>query len=134
MNRQTVVHAFQQVAMAHGYEFYFDDEKQIPTLVSKYPAVWLAPLQFLKIEGRKHGKITYSVKVYAMFNDLKLWEPRRISKMQKLEEDLVQIFAEVSQYDGVVVVNDLKIKNESKGPTRHGELVMVATAEVVTFF
>ena len=54
--------------------------------------------------------------------------------MQKLEEDLVQMFAEVSQYDGVVVVNDLKIKNESKGPTRHGELVMVATAEVVTFF
>ena len=134
MNRKTIINAIEQVATSLGYEFYCDGEQQMPVAVSRYPALWLAPPQFLKIEGRKHGKITYSVKVYAMVDGLKFWSPMRNSKLIKLEEDLVQIFAEVSQKEGVVTVNNLKMSNNQKTHHTHGELVMMATAEVVTFF
>ena len=134
MNRETIVNAIEQAATSGGYTFHCDGEQQMPVAVKEYPALWLTPPQFLKIEGRKSGKITYSVKVYAMENGIKFSPTERLNKLNKLEEDVVQMFAAVSQDERVVAVNNLKMSNNSKTDCTHGELVMTATAEVVTFF
>lgn len=134
MNRETVINAIKQAAATSGYKFHCDDEQQMLVAVKEYPTLWLTPPQFLKIEGRKSGKITYSVKVYGMVDGVRFSPAERLDKLNRLEEDVMQMFAAVSQNEAVVAVNNLKMNQELQSRTRQGELVMTATAEVVTHF
>ncbi len=134
MNRKTILEAFNQAAAAVGYKFYSDEEGRAPVSVKEYPALWLAPPQFVKMEGRKHGRITYSVTLHAMRQGAKHTAEMRNDEWAAMEESLLEFFNLLSQHHLVAVVDKLTIRNSSMSLTAHGEVAATAEAEVVTIF
>ena len=134
MNRKIIIEAIEQAAATLGYEFHCDGERQMPVAVKSYPAMWLMPPQFAKIEGRRHGKITFSVELLAMEDGAKYSAAERRGALERLEVDVVQLFSSVSQHQRVVAVNNLSMDTNPKTHSTHGELVTKAKTEVVVFF
>lgn len=134
MNRTKLLHAFEQSATANGYTFHSTDERYIPQLVHTYPALWLAPPLFQSIEGRTHGTITYSVTAHALDTGAKLSPTERNTRQTALEQDMLGLFASLSEEAFVIAVENLKIKHTSQTLSAAGEVAVTATAEVITFF
>lgn len=134
MNRKKLLQAAQRIATAEGYQFYSTDERHMSQLVESYPAMWLTPPTFSTMEGRKHGKITYSVTLHALDAGAKLPPQEREGVWERLELDIVNLFSTLSEEDFVVAVEDLKIRHTSHTLTSHGEVAATATADVITFF
>ncbi|MBR4994939.1 MAG: hypothetical protein IKY82_02630 [Alistipes sp.] len=134
MNRTYLLNAVEGIATASGYTFYSDSEQRMPQQITAYPAVWLSPPQFTSMEGRKRGKVTYSLTLHAMNEGAKLSPAQRQQEWSQLEDFLVDLFAQLSEKERIAVVDKLKIKHSSSTLTTHGEVAATATAEVVTFF
>lgn len=134
MNRTKLLHAFEQSATANGYAFHSTDERYIPQLVHTYPALWLAPPLFQSMEGRTHGTITYSVTAHALDTGAKLSPSERNTRQTALEQDMLGLFASLSEEAFVIAVENLKIKHTSQTLSAAGEVAVTATAEVITFF
>ena len=134
MNRNSIIEELGRLADAKGYSFYVAEDAFIPQSVKSYPAMWLLPPKFLSQEGRKSGKITYSITLQALYQGAKLPPERREEVRRGLENDLVEIFFSLSQYDCVIEVGKLSISHSSLAVIPYGDLVAKATAEVVTFF
>ena len=134
MNRKIIIEAIEQAAASLGYEFHCDDSRQMAVAVKGYPAVWLMPPQFAKIEGRRHGKITFSVELHAMEDGAKYSAAERRAALERLEVDVVQLFSSVSQHQRVVAVNNLSMATSPKNYSAHDNLAIKAQAEVVVFF
>ena len=47
---------------------------------------------------------------------------------------MIDIFAQLSEQEFVVAVEELKVQHTSSSLTNHSEVAVTATAEVVTFF
>ena len=86
------------------------------------------------MQGRKHGKVTYSVTLHALEAGAKLPPEKREEVWARLEQEVVAMFSTLSQEDFVVAVDDLKIRHTSHTLTTHGEVAATATADVITFF
>lgn len=134
MNRTKLLHAFEQSATANGYAFHSTDERYIPQLVHTYPALWLAPPLFQSMEGRTHGTITYSVTAHTLDTGAKLSPTERNTRQTALEQDMLGLFASLSEEAFVIAVENLKIKHTSQTLSAAGEVAVTATAEVITFF
>ncbi len=134
MNRTHLLQAFSRTATADGYHFHSTDERYIPQLVTAYPALWLAPPEFKSMEGRKHGTITYNIKVHALDAGAKLSPAERNERHTAMEEELVKLFSTLSEEEFVVAVENLSIRHTSQTLTATGEVAATATAEVITFF
>ena len=134
MNRKKLIQAVERIATADGYTFHSTDDSEMPHTIRQYPLVWLSPPFFTSMEGRKQGKITYSLTLHAMQADAKLPPAERERVWAQLEEDVVGMFSTLSEEDFVIAVEDLKIRHTSHTHTPHGEICATATAEVVTFF
>ena len=134
MNRKKLIQAIERIATADGYTFYSTDEREMPRAIRKYPLIWLSPPLFTSMEGRKQGKITYSLTLHAMQANVKLPSAERERVWEQLEDVIMKIFAALSGEDFVIVVKDLNMNSASYSLTPHGEISVTATAEVVTCF
>ena len=106
----------------------------MPRHITAYPALWLAPPRLEQMQGRRHGKVTYSVKLHALRDGLKLSPDERTQAWADMEQDVIDIFSQLSEQEFVVAVEELKVQHTSSSLTNHSEVAMTATAEVVTFF
>lgn len=134
MNREQIIQELGRLATAKGYDFFVAEDALIPQCVKSYPVMWLSPPKFLSQEGRKSGKITYSITLQALFEASKLPPAMHEERRKKLENDLVDIFSELSLHDCVIGVERLSVAHSSLSNIPYGALVTKATAEVVTFF
>ena len=134
MNRKQLLQAVERIATADGYHFHSTDDRHMSQLITAYPTVWLSPPVFSSMQGRKHGKVTYSVTLHALEAGAKLPPEKREEVWARLEQDIVEMFSTLSQEDFVVAVEDLKIRHTSHTLTAHGEIAATATADVITFF
>lgn len=134
MNRTYLLNAVEGIATTNGYTFYSDNEQRMSQQINAYPAMWLSPPQFSSMEGRKHGKVTYSLTLHALEQGARLSPAEREQAWAKLESDLVGLFSQLSDKERVVIVERLKIRHSCSTLTSHGEVAATATADVVTFF
>lgn len=134
MTRATLEAAVQMVATARRYLFRSVPPEYASALVNRYPVALLLPIRFLAVEGRTHGKITYGVTLQLVHHVAKLSPEQRLSLMYTIENDVLDIFAEVSENAAVVAVEDLKIQPSSRPATAVGEVSMTATARVTLCF
>ncbi len=134
MNRKKLIQAVERIATADGYHFHATDERHMSQAVDAYPTMWLTPPVFSAMEGRNHGKITYSVTLHALEAGAKLPPENREDVWAVLESDVMELFSTLSQEDFVVAVEGLKIRHTSQTLTPHGEIAATATADVITFF
>lgn len=134
MTRATLEAAVQTAATARRYLFRSVPPEYASALVNRYPVALLLPIRFLAVEGRSHGKITYGVTLHLIHHVAKLSPEQRLSLMYTIENDALDIFADVSENASVVAVEDLKIQPSSRPATAVGEVSMVATARVTLCF
>ena len=134
MNRTYRLDAVESIAAENGYEFHSADDRYMSQHVASYPAMWLSPPRFSSMEGRNHGKITYSVTLHALDAGAKLSPAERNGAWAHLEHDLVDLFTALSKKSLVLAVENLAIRAADSTLTTHGEVSATATADVVTFF
>jgi len=117
-----------------GYNFMLDDIACYPTTVCHYPAAFMSQPQFQCMEGRKNGKITYAVSLQFAQQGAKLSPIEQNSLLQEMEQQMVEMFVQLSKEEGIAVVEELTITPASPTIDSHGALSIVGKARVVTIF
>ena len=91
MNRNSIIQALDTIAKTKGYTLYTDADSLLPQRLKSFPAIWLSPLKFKSMEGRKHGKITYSLSLKALTQAAKLPPADHEGVWAKMEDDVLEI-------------------------------------------
>ena len=134
MNRALLCSAIEGLVSSRGYDFSLHDEGYYPSTLCRYPAAFLSHPKFVAIEGRKHGKITYKLSLRLAQQGAKLSPSQRNDALAEMEQQLVDIFLELSKASSVAVVKELTIAPYAEAVDHHGAIAMEAQAEVETIF
>ena len=134
MNRNYLINAIKELATAKGYSFHLSESDRIAEQIKGYPLLMLESPKFVEIEGRRHGKVTYAVKLHAMDQAAKLSPDARNVAYTGLEDLLVEIFMQLSKKQKIICVESLQISSGTAQLTPHGEIAVTATAKVITTF
>lgn len=134
MNRTYLCSAIEGLASEFGYNFQQGDKSHYPTTVCRYPSAFLTQPEFVGIEGRKHGRITYHISLFLAKQGAKLSPAELNSTLDEMEQDMTNIFVELSKTERVAVVENLTIAPIAGIIDNHGALNLVAQADVTTIF
>lgn len=134
MNRTYLCSAIEGLASEFGYNFQQGDKSHYPTTVCRYPSAFLTQPEFVGIEGRKHGRITYHISLFLAKQGAKLSPAELNSTLDEMEQDMTNIFVELSKTERVAVVENLTIAPIAGIIDNHGALNIVAQADVTTIF
>lgn len=134
MNRAILSSAIEDLVSGFGYEFNQDDSTRYPTTICRYPAAFMSQPEFSSIEGRKHGRITYSISLHLAQQGAKLSPIERNDLLTEMEQQMLNIFTELSREEYVAVVEGLQISTTSPAIDNHGALAIIGKAKVVTIF
>ncbi len=126
--------AIEEAVSACGYTLTQSAEHYLPTSICHYPAAHLLPPEFRSIEGRNHGKITYSVELHLLHQGAKLSPSERNDRLDEMEREIIEIFTLLSEYERVLSVEELTFAPSATTIDNHGAIAMVAKAEIVTLF
>ena len=133
MNRTLLCSAIEGLVSKCGYNFQLSDEAYYPTTICRYPAAFMSQPKFMSLEGRKHGRITYSVTLTLAKNGAKMSPEERNAALSTMEEQAMNIFVDLSQNEHVAVVENLTIAARGEVDA-HGAISIKAQAQVVTIF
>ena len=134
MNRAFLCSAIEGLVSPYGYHFTMNDESCYPTTVSRYPAAFMSQPEFVSLEGRKRGRITYKVTLRLARQGAKLSAEGRNRELAEMEQQLTELFIELSQAEQVAVVRNLTIKPTAEAIDSHGAMAMEAQATIETIF
>ena len=134
MNRAILSSAIEGLVSGFGYEFNQDDSTRYPTTICRYPAAFMSQPEFVSLEGRKHGRITYKVSLRLARRGAKLAAAERNRIIAEMEEQLMEMFIDLSNDERVAVVEELTIAPCSESVDSHGAVAVEAKANVITIF
>ena len=134
MNRSFLCGAIEGLVSKCGYHFQLNDEAYYPTTVCHYPTAFMSQPEFVRMEGRNHGRITYKISLRFAHQGAKLSPQERNVVREEIEKQIVEIFVALSRTKQIAVVENLKISPATEAIDAHGALAMVAEAEVTTIF
>ncbi|HJA98781.1 MAG TPA: hypothetical protein H9779_04165 [Candidatus Alistipes avicola] len=134
MNRTHLASAIRTLASGLGYTVVEESDDRAPQTITAFPSAWLLPLRLKTIEGRHHGRQTYSVELRVIYSAMKLSADKRAELHSRAEENLLELFIQLSGDDRVIAVQNLSIQPGTGGYTQHGELSQIAKADVITYF
>ena len=121
MNRTYLTRAIRELAGVYGYTIHTDTDDRTPREIVLLPAAWLPPIRLKEVEGRLHGRATYSVE-------------RRNEVWSQTELQLFDLFTQLSTDPKVIAVENLTVQPGSGAYTPHGEISQTAKADVITCF
>lgn len=134
MNRAILCSAIEGLVSECGYDFQLNDKACYPTTVCRYPAAFMSQPEFLRMEGRKHGRITYKVALRLAQQAAKLPPEERNALIAEMEEQMMEIFVNLSHKEKIAVIEDLTITPYAEAIDAHGATAIEAKAHVVTIF
>jgi hypothetical protein len=134
MNRTLLCRAIEGLVTRCGYDFHQHDKSHYPSTLSRYPAAFLSTPKFVAIEGRKHGRITYNISLIVAQQGAKLAPADRNDIYARMEEQLVDIFVELSKEGLVALVDNLTISPSAEAVDHHGAIALEARADIETIF
>ena len=134
MNRAFLCSAIEGLVSKCGYSFQLNDKSYYPTTVCQYPSAFMLQPEFSSMEGRKHGKIVYKVTLRLLHQAAKLSPTERNVLLDRMEEEMMQLFVELSQTERVAVVENLTIAPCVEPIDSHGAIAIEAKADIVTIF
>lgn len=134
MNRTLLCRAIEGLVTRCGYDFSQHDKSYYPSSLSHYPAAFLSTPKFVSVEGRKHGRITYNISLIVAQQGAKLAPAERNELLARMEDQLLEIFVELSKEGLVAVVDNLTISPCAEAVDHHGAVAMEARAEIETIF
>jgi hypothetical protein len=134
MNRTFLCSAIEGLTSEYGYNFQQGDKSHYPTTVCRYPSAFLMQPEFVSIEGRKHGRITYHISLLLAKQGAKLSPAELNSTLDEMEQEMTNIFINLSKKERIVVIDNLTIAPSKSIIDNHGALNLVAEADVTTIF
>ena len=134
MNRTLLCRAIEGLVTRCGYDFRQHDGSYYPSTLSRYPAAFLSTPKFVAIEGRKHGRITYNISLILAQQAAKTAPTERNYLYAQMEEQLLEIFVELSKEGLVAVVDNLTITPYAEAVDHHGAIALEARADIETIF
>ncbi len=134
MNRSSLVRAAEGAVTTRGYNFHTSTEEYLPASVTRLPAAFLAEPRFSSIEGRRRGKITYSLTLHLLADGAKIPPDLRHELLDRLESDALGIFAEMSENDRVLCVENMQMTPSAMALTVRGDVSLTVKADVVCLF
>lgn len=134
MNRKKIISAVQGICGSMGYEFRVSDSSALSAKSMAMPAAVLIEPKFHSIEGRNHGRITYRTTLYLFDSGFRLSAEERSNLLAQMENDMLDIFSQLSENKSVAVVDNLQLDHSMHSVLGRGELGLKATAEVEIIF
>ncbi len=134
MNRAFLCSAIEGLVSKLGYHFQLNDKTCYPTTVCRYPAAFMSQPEFASMEGRNRGRITYKVALRLAQQGAKLAPIERNDLIATMEQELIDVFVDLSQAERVAVVDKLTVTTYAEPIDAHGAIAVEANAEVTTIF
>lgn len=134
MNRANIYSAVEHLSSLYGYDFASAAETLLPSLVRQMPTVLMTPPEFHSMEGRKHGRITYRVKLLLIHGAAKASPHERAELLDTMERDALDIFSELCDEHFVAAVEELSMAPATKPITNYGDIALTVAANIVTIF
>lgn len=134
MNRTYLTRAIGELVRQAGYAFHADTIDRTTSRIDLLPAAWLPPAQLKTVEGRLHGRLTYSIELRLLHPGAKLPDDERCEVWDRTEQVLLDLFTQLSTDPKVVAVENIRLQPGSGRYTPHGEISLTATADVITHF
>ena len=131
MNRTYLTRAIRELAGVYGYTIHTDTDDRTPREIVLLPAAWLPPIRLKEVEGRLHGRATYSVELRLLHPGAKLSSERRNEVWSQTELQLFDLFTQLSTDPKVIAVENLTVQPGSGAYTPHGEISQTAKASSV---
>ena len=122
MNRTYLTRAIRELAGVYGYTIHTDTDDRTPREIVLLPAAWLPPIRLKEVEGRLHGRATYSVELRLLHPGAKLSSERRNEVWSQTELQLFDLFTQLSTDPKVIAVENLTVQPGSGAYTPHGEI------------
>ena len=91
-------------------------------------------IRLKEVEGRLHGRATYSVELRLLHPGAKLSSERRNEVWSQTELQLFDLFTQLSTDPKVIAVENLTVQPGSGAYTPHGEISQTAKADVIICF
>jgi hypothetical protein len=134
MNRAFLCSAIEGLVSARGYNFQLNDDTHYPATVCRYPAAFMAQPEFLSLEGRQHGRITYKLSLKLAQQGAKLTPTERNALLDSMEKEMLNLFVDLSTTEKIAVVENLSISPSPEAIDSHGAITLKAKAHVTTIF
>lgn len=134
MNRSYLNNTIKALTEAKGYNFHHSESQHFAEQIKGYPTIVLEPPKFIEMEGRRHGKISYSIRLHAMEEGAKLTADARNVAYARLEADLIEMLLQLSKEKLIICVESLQISCSNAQLTPHCEVAATATAKIITMF
>ena len=134
MNRALLCSAIERLASSSGYHFQLENEGRYPTTVCRYPAAFMSQPEFVSLEGRQHGRITYKVTLRLARTGAKLPSSERNAMLDGMESEAIELFVALSREKSVAVVDKLTISTLPEVVDAHGAIAIEAKAQITTIF
>ncbi|MBE5686466.1 MAG: hypothetical protein EGQ86_03090 [Alistipes sp.] len=119
MNRTYLTRAIRELAGVYGYTIHTDTDDRTPREIVLLPAAWLPPIRLKEVEGRLHGRATYSVELRLLHPGAKLSSERRNEVWSQTELQLFDLFTQLSTDPKVIAVENLTVQPGSGAYTPH---------------
>ena len=134
MTRTFLCSAIEGLATKCGYTFHLADKAYYPATVCRYPAAFMFLPEFVRIEGRKQGRITHNVTLRFARQGAKLSAAERNALLEEMESEIVDLFIALSSDKTVAVVENLTIAPIAEALDLHGAVALEANADITTIF
>lgn len=134
MTRVHLAQLLRDLLAPQGYHFFTAPDEYMSSEVDRYPAAWLTPPRLKEVEGRRHGKQVYEIQLHLLQPGVRLTHDERASRLDTMEQTLLEIFTQLTCAPRVICVDRLTIRPRTCAFTNHGEISQSATAEVTTWF
>lgn len=133
MNCAQLESALRDLSSSGGYSFHLLHQNRISE-VKTLPAMVLEPPTVASVDGKRHGRISYNVTLHLLNPGVRLSAPQRMALLDRMESDVLEMFASLSNDECVIAVEELGITPREFAFTTHGDISQTARAKVVTYF
>lgn len=133
MNRSHLWGVLRAALGRRGYTVYADHDDRRPQTVTAYPAAWLSPMKLLSSDGRSHGTAVYEATLRLLGQGHRMTAVAEQALRCRLEAELVDLFAELSNDAQVIAVERLTVRPDALSQP-DGSVAMTGTAQIVTHF
>lgn len=134
MDRVKLISAVQQCCGKSGYSFRTLGTGYISAQAPKMAAALLEEPVFLSIEGRNHGRITYSVVLHLLDKGMRNSPEQLSQQISRMESDMLEVMSQLSKCKDIAQVSNLNITPATHTVLGRGEIGVTARAEVEVIF
>lgn len=134
MNNLSLVNSLLVAASKHGYKPLCGDKNRMARMLPPFPSAWIELPALHSVEGRSAGRTTYDVVMHLFDAGAELSHDQRMSRLARMENDMVDIFTSLSDVAEVVAVENLTVTSGIFSQTNRGELSQTAKARIITWF